>query len=208
MHTGGMNKNVKDSSPSKREAIRDAAVKVFAAKGYHTATVSEVAEVANVGKGTVYFYYASKEDLLLEILVYHFDQMMSVIERIEQVELAPEQAVQVVIADSIRRLKENPDLFKIMEQQPLLYHDRVKERFEILFGQMVDRTAGLLAAGMAQGFIRSCDTRAVASVLLSTAISFPLYLTLYPDKDKDETLDHLGQELATLLWASLRKSDS
>ena len=79
-----MKNNAKEASPSKREAIRDAAVKVFAAKGYHTATVSEVAEVANVGKGTVYFYYASKEDLLLEILVYHFDQMMSVIEQIEQ----------------------------------------------------------------------------------------------------------------------------
>jgi len=202
-----MKQNAKVSSPSKREAIRDAAVKVFAAKGYHAATVSEVAEVANVGKGTVYFYYASKEDLLLEILVYHFDQMMSVIERIEQVELAPEQAVQVVIADSIRRLKENPDLFKIMEQQPLLYHDRVKERFETLFGQMVDRIAELLAAGIEQGFIRACDTRAVASVLLSTAISFPLYLSLYPDKDKDETLDHLGQELATLLWVAFRKPD-
>lgn len=203
-----MKKDATDNTPSKREAIRDAAVKVFAAKGYHTATVSEVAEVANVGKGTVYFYYASKEDLLLEILVYHFDQMMSVIERIEQVALAPEEAVRVVITDSIRRLRENPDLFRIMEQQPLLYHDRVKERFEALFGQMVDRTSALLAAGVAQGFLRSCDTRAVASVLLSTAISFPLYLSLYPNKDKDETLEHLGQELATLLWASLRKQDS
>lgn len=200
-----MKKNAKDSTPSKREAIRDAAVKVFAAKGYHTATVSEVAEVANVGKGTVYFYYASKEDLLMEILVFHFDQMMSLIEHIEQIELGPEEAVRVVIMDSIRRLKENPDLFKIMEQQPLLYHERVKERFETLFGQMIDRTAALLTAGVKQGFLRSCDTRAVASVLLSTAISFPLYLSLYPEKDKDETLEHLGQELAMLLWAALRK---
>jgi len=202
-----MKNNTKEGNPSKREAIRDAAVKVFAAKGYHTATVSEVAEVANVGKGTVYFYYASKEDLLMEILVFHFDQMMSLIERIEQVELSPEEAVRVVIMDSIRRLKENPDLFKIMEQQPLLYHERVKERFETLFGQMIDRTAALLTSGVKQGFLRSCDTRAVASVLLSTAISFPLYLSLYPEKDKDETLEHLGHELATLLWAALRKTD-
>ena len=203
-----MTKKTKDGNPSKREAIRDAAVKVFAAKGYHTATVSEVAEVANVGKGTVYFYYASKEDLLMEILVFHFDQMMSLIEHIEQIELGPEEAVRVVIMDSIRRLKENPDLFKIMEQQPLLYHERVKERFETLFGQMIDRTAALLTSGVKQGFLRSFDTRAVASVLLSTAISFPLYLSLYPEKDKDETLEHLGQELATLLWAALRKPAS
>lgn len=202
-----MKKSAKDGGPSKREAIRDAAVKVFAAKGYHTATVSEVAEVANVGKGTVYFYYASKEDLLLEILVYHFDQMMSLIESIEQIELEPEEAVQAVIADSIRRLRENPDLFKIMEQQPLLYHERVKEQFETLFGQMVDRTASLIASGVEQGFLRSCDTRAVASVLLSTAISFPLYLSLYPDQDKEETLEHLAQELSKLIWAALRSSD-
>lgn len=203
-------KEANDKGTGKREAIRDAAVKVFAAKGYHAATVSEVAELANVGKGTVYFYYASKEDLFLEILVTHFEQMMSVIERVEQVgqgEHGAEEAVKAVIADSIRRLRENPELFKIMEQQPLLYHERVKERFEALFGQMVERTAGLLDSGIAQNLLRPCDTRAVASVLLSTAISFPLYLSMYPGEDSDTLLDHLGEELSSLIWAAIRKDN-
>jgi len=198
--------SAQSSEPSKRELIRDAAVKVFAAKGYHAATVDLVAETARVGKGTVYFYYASKEDLLLEILAFHFERMMEMIEAVEQLDV--ESAIQAVVADAMKRLRENPDLFKLMEQQPLLYHERVKVRFEDMFHQMVERMAGVLSAGIEEGAFRDFDPRAVASVLLSTAMSFPLYLSLYPDRDPVSVLDHLGEELSALLWAALKNPRS
>jgi len=188
----------------KLEAIREAAIRVFDAKGYHDATVSEIAAEANVGKGTVYFYYASKEDVLLAILEYHFDQMISLIERIEHLDVDPAIAAQMVLRDIIRRLEEDPDLFKIMEQQPLLYHERVKERFEASFGQMVTRTETLLRKGIDAGILRPFDTRVAASVLLNIAASFPLYLSLHNDRPQDGLLDHLSEELGDLVWAALR----
>ena len=51
----------------KRTLIRDAAVQVFAEKGFHNARVSDVAERAGVADGTIYLYYRNKEDLLLSI---------------------------------------------------------------------------------------------------------------------------------------------
>jgi AcrR family transcriptional regulator len=48
----------------KREAILDAALDLFAAKGYHGTTVPEVADRAEVGAGTVYRYFESKEALV------------------------------------------------------------------------------------------------------------------------------------------------
>jgi AcrR family transcriptional regulator len=51
----------------RREAIIDAAEKVFFSKGFSSATMDEVAETAELSKGTLYLYYKSKEDLLLAV---------------------------------------------------------------------------------------------------------------------------------------------
>lgn len=51
----------------KRNSIIEAAVMVFAQKGYARATVAEIAARANIGKGTIYEYFASKEDLFFAV---------------------------------------------------------------------------------------------------------------------------------------------
>src|SRR5689334_3642043 len=51
----------------KRRIILDAALRVFAAKGYHGTTVPEVADASGVGTGTLYRYFANKEALVNEV---------------------------------------------------------------------------------------------------------------------------------------------
>ena len=48
----------------KRKLIVDGAVKVFKEKGYHKATVREIAEAAGLGLGSIYDYVESKDDIL------------------------------------------------------------------------------------------------------------------------------------------------
>jgi TetR/AcrR family transcriptional regulator, repressor of fatR-cypB operon len=51
----------------KRRIILDAALRVFAVKGYHGTSVPDVAEAADVGTGTLYRYFANKEALVNEV---------------------------------------------------------------------------------------------------------------------------------------------
>jgi AcrR family transcriptional regulator len=51
----------------KRRIILDAALRVFAVKGYHGTTVPDVADAAGVGTGTLYRYFANKESLVNEV---------------------------------------------------------------------------------------------------------------------------------------------
>ncbi len=53
----------------KRKMILDAAIKVFARKGYQYATVEEIAAEAGVSKGLVHVYYENKLDLLLSTIL-------------------------------------------------------------------------------------------------------------------------------------------
>lgn len=53
---------------AKREVILKSAAEVFAVKGFHDASISEIAMNANIGKGTVYEYFSSKNSLFLEVI--------------------------------------------------------------------------------------------------------------------------------------------
>jgi len=57
----------------KRARILDAAVKVFAERGFHSATVAGIARAAGVADGTIYLYFKGKDDLLLRL----FDESMT-----------------------------------------------------------------------------------------------------------------------------------
>jgi len=51
----------------KKTRIVEAAVMVFAQKGYASATIADIAAKAEIGKGTIYEYFASKEDLFFAV---------------------------------------------------------------------------------------------------------------------------------------------
>src|SRR3954466_6717252 len=82
-------------SNEKRGRILEAAVKVFAERGFHTATVAEIARAAGVADGTIYLYFKSKDDLLLRL----FDEKMTELVAQARAEVAQQRTA----ADRLRR---------------------------------------------------------------------------------------------------------
>jgi AcrR family transcriptional regulator len=58
----------KNSTDSKRHAILEASLEIFTKRGFHEATMEEIAVTSGVAKGTLYRYFASKEDLVEQLL--------------------------------------------------------------------------------------------------------------------------------------------
>ena len=58
----------KSSAGGRRQDYIDAAARVFYRRGYDTATVGDIAEELDVTKAALYYYFASKEELLYEII--------------------------------------------------------------------------------------------------------------------------------------------
>ena len=57
----------------KKELIVDAALHLFAEKGYYNTSITKIASKAKISKGLMYNYFESKEDLLTHILKSFFD---------------------------------------------------------------------------------------------------------------------------------------
>ena len=60
---------------SRKEQIIEVAMKLFAEKGYHATSMQEIAEHSHLAKGSLYNYFKSKEEIVLSIFQYHYDQL-------------------------------------------------------------------------------------------------------------------------------------
>ncbi len=82
----------------KAQAILQAAIKMFAEKGYHQTKITEIADTANVAHGTVYTYFKNKEDLLYNMISKLWQELSLTLEEISNnANLDPLQKVQKMV---------------------------------------------------------------------------------------------------------------
>lgn len=74
---GGIPINTKAKTGDKYHRILEAAVKVFAEKGFHQSTISQIAREAGVADGTIYLYFKNKDDILVQFFQYKTKQVFS-----------------------------------------------------------------------------------------------------------------------------------
>jgi AcrR family transcriptional regulator len=63
-----MRRRLTQRGRDRREQLIECATRLFAERGYHPTSVSDIVEELGVGKGVFYWYFSSKEELLTELL--------------------------------------------------------------------------------------------------------------------------------------------
>src|SRR5215470_8962886 len=87
---------------SVREKVLAAAVHLFAEYGYHAATMRDIARMAGIQAASIYYHYASKQALLVEIMDTHMQHLNANLERIVARQDAVQQRLYEAIANHIR----------------------------------------------------------------------------------------------------------
>ncbi|MDQ3778506.1 MAG: TetR/AcrR family transcriptional regulator, partial [Actinomycetota bacterium] len=103
-----------DRQADRRRQILDAAVHVFARKGFHAARVGDIAEEAGIAYGLVYHYFKSKEDLLETIFRDTWTQMLERISEVESSDVPGREGVRQVTALLLRTWRRDPDLVRVL----------------------------------------------------------------------------------------------
>ncbi|MEZ5893278.1 MAG: TetR/AcrR family transcriptional regulator [Parvularculaceae bacterium] len=161
-------------SPEKAQALLAAAGAVFARHGYRSATIDQVAEAAGVAKGTVYLYFASKEDLFFALFEEMARQAMA---SLPDLAAASDKPALKRIEALFRAVGESLDANEAIIPLTLEFWSasgvaETKARFGGAFAEMFAEFRAALTAilkdGAAKGEIRKDAARAeVASCLMA-----------------------------------------
>ena len=156
------------SSPDKaketRKKIMDAAVNIFADKGYHDARVDEIVDASQTSKGAVYFHFPSKQKIFFAII----EQFVEVLERNLSAAIAREehgvQRVDVALRTCLETFQKYGNLTKIF----LVQATGLGESFEIKQAEIHTRFARMIQKHLDQavkeGDIAPIDTEVAAFI--------------------------------------------
>ncbi len=149
-----------------REDIILAAAQIFAEKGYHAASMQDIAESVQLQKGSLYHHIRSKQEVLLEILDRALDALIADLQPIAESDLPPPAKLRAAMQTYIERLTRNSDLAAVLllehrSLQPALRKAHVarRDRFESLWRQIVRE-------GIQQGDFHPMDESVVTFALL------------------------------------------
>ena len=82
----------------KRQAILDRSAELFSAHGYDRASMNKIAEACGVSKANLYHYYKDKEGLLFDVIRFHLEELLEVVETADDPGAAPEARLRGLIA--------------------------------------------------------------------------------------------------------------
>ena len=99
----------------KRRKILTAAAELFSTQPFHKVLLSDVAETAGVGKGTLYIYFKNKEDLYLSVLYSGFAQLVEGMKRrLDHACVGPMENLSAAIGEIVQFAYRNPHMFELM----------------------------------------------------------------------------------------------
>ncbi len=105
------------AAEEKRRLILDAAVRVFARKGFHASRVGDIAEEAGVAHGLLYHYFESKDDVLDAIFHERWGELVAELAAIESSPEPAREQLRQVIARMLDGWQRHPDVVTVLVRE-------------------------------------------------------------------------------------------
>jgi AcrR family transcriptional regulator len=150
-----------------KEAVMAAAVQMFAEYGYHAATLRNIASVAGIQAASIYYYYDSKQALLVEIMDTYMQRLNANLEKLLREYDDPLRRLHEAIANHIRlHTSHKAEFFIIdteiraLEGENRAYILGLRDRYESLLQEV-------LRDGMERGVFRQGDVKVSSYAIIA-----------------------------------------
>jgi AcrR family transcriptional regulator len=149
----------------RRAQILEAALRCFATRGYHTATMDDLARAAGLSKGSLYWHFSSKEEVFLAL----FDQWVEpIFEAWSRLEIEDRPSLEVARAlgeISMEKMTAGP--IPLGAWGEFLRQPKARERYATMLRESRERLTALARRGIERGEIRDLDPEGIAVALIS-----------------------------------------
>lgn len=153
------------SADTRREEILEKAIGLFAAHGYADTDTQLLANELQVGKGTLYRYFNSKEELFLAAVDAVLRRMDDMIEANLAIATDPLQQVRQVIHGYLTFFAEHPQYVELLIQERALFKDRGQPTYFQHRERNAERWRDLYRRLMADGRIRQMPPERITDVM-------------------------------------------
>ncbi len=152
------------SAEDKRRQILDAAVRVFARKGFHASRVGDIAEEAGVAHGLLYHYFESKDQLLEAVFHENWSVLLERIGSVEETDEPAADQLRHIAAILLRTWLHLPDVVRVVVRE-FGRSPELAERIGEL-ARPIELIERVIARGVARGeFEQDIDPRVAATVV-------------------------------------------
>lgn len=148
-----------------RTKILQAALRLFAKRGYDGTTTKDLAKSARVAEGTLFRHFSSKKAILIELATAGWVDILTDL-LTELSEMGSYKAVSQVMKRRMLNMRQNSDLMRVcfIEAQ---YHPELKEDIQTeVIGKMTDVAEAFFETAMSKGVYRQMNPKIVAKVFL------------------------------------------
>jgi AcrR family transcriptional regulator len=187
-----------------RDRLLRSALALFAKKGYADTTVEDITEAADVGKGTFFNYFPSKEHVLVGFAEMQLAKLQSIVREIRASRLSMSEGLRGLVHRMTEAPIQNPSVVRALLQahlsSPLVREEvfRIHREHQKLIG-------GLFRLGQEQGEVRrDIPAEDIAQILRQMIFGTLLFWSLVGDASLTERVE----QSLNLLWRGIASAES
>jgi len=194
----------KNPAKDEREAaFKQAALKVFSSKGYHKTTMSEVAMEAGFGKGTLYWYWNSKEELYFALVEESHREFMALVREAAKREGSALEKLLWLgneVTDLHYRHRDYTKLsWKMRAEEAEAFSPEYVDRLHRNSGEIREKLAEIIAQGIKEGLLPQVDPCYLGCMLLGLMEGMEIQWLEDPDSFDLRTAMQIAMQLSGLL---------
>ena len=137
----------------RKQELLQIAYRMFLQKGYEETSVDEIIAQAGIAKGTYYYYFETKEQMLEEVIGMMIEQEMQAAEQILQTDLPVPQKIVGIITSLRPATAESPIEEALMKPENIIMHGKIQKK---LIESVTPLLSEVVEEGIAEG-IFACD---------------------------------------------------
>lgn len=198
---------MKEKETPKRDIILNAAIKVFAEKGYYSCRTLDISGEAGVAYGSLYQYFKSKEEILLSIFHENWDFLLKRMEEINRTVNDPFEKLLALFSFIFQRYQRYPNLMKVL----IMELPRLKQFYSpenwMNYNRFLTGLADIFLEGQKKGIFRKAFSPLIAAFVIHGAVDMTIrqYVT-NPDFNPEEfPVEKAKNQIMVLLEQGLLK---
>ncbi|HSO13730.1 MAG TPA: TetR/AcrR family transcriptional regulator [Anaerolineales bacterium] len=180
-----------EQQTKRRHEIFHQVVSVFMKKGFHETSMHEIAQVAGLGKSTLYDYFKAKDEILIYFFEDQLNDLTNEAQKIALQNLSADKRLRQVMEKYMEILQSNKSLFMRLTAESQRLKPESQKQIQDKRHAYQDLIRALIDEGIREGVFRKVDSLLAARLLLSamTPVVYGSRFTGTPQEMLKETLD-------------------